>query len=647
MTVPDFPSVLYTIPGAATDEGCTLAIGVPQDAAHRFDIYLGISTEAASSVGFPGHQVTFTAAPLAPDPNGMAFHRYEGLRPGTVYHVGLSRNRSSSKPEWIGDPIRFRTLHNEHSTYPISVKYAYGSCQVFHGNPDGPRDPHHGGPLQVSWRDLQAFLPDVLFDTGDFHYQGSNPGGRYGDTAHELAWKKMYWDQIAGLPDMRRARALVVEDQLGDDHEFSRNNGESQYPSSPPAHGDHATFLTGPERRIQMRAMQQIFAMYHLEEPSRGMWGSYLLTPHVRVVVVDCESLDRTYSQERPDSKRTFLGDAQTRWLQSVLTDSSVTVNLVIASKAWLGDTQQPAFDPGTRDDRNRDKVWMYGSWRDSFVSWLRDHPQVNLVWMGGDRHACCWDDGTNNKWGGFPTTVGSGWSEFQLRSVHGEAYRYSEPTPAANPPPKNSVSQYIRGVITDNHDGTVEMTTEIRFYDFLAQQMKSLPDPAPHRMSLDSTHRGSRSANQRDASQTPIPRPPLLRQIDSPGLMGMKRGVCHQAVSLGHGPGGDVGTRRCIRSACVGRWPGVSTAPTMGPARCGGRLLVRHPHRSHAVVLGQQLGGSARRRLVHLSRPPRTRRHAARLGPGRDRIDAHVRHPPWRLTLVLGRQRRRPARRR
>lgn len=207
MAVPDFPSVLYAIPGGARDDGCTIAIGIPQDGSHQFAMFLGVSESSTASDGFPSKGISFTQLPPAKDSNGMVLHAVRGLKPGTVYHAGISKNRSDSNPDWIGDPIRFRTLHNATSSYPIEVKYAYGSCQIFHADPDGPKDPHHGGPLQVSWQDLRAFLPDILFDTGDFHYQGANPDEKYGPDASATTWAKMYWSRSAASPRCaRRAR---------------------------------------------------------------------------------------------------------------------------------------------------------------------------------------------------------------------------------------------------------------------------------------------------------------------------------------------------------------------------------------------------------------------------------------------------------
>lgn len=58
---------------------------------------------------------------------------------------------------------------------------------------------------------------------------------------------------------------------------------------------------------------------------------------------------------------------------------------------------------------------WNYNEWRNLFRDFLADHPNVNVVWMGGDRHSVAWDSGAHNLWGGFPCLIGSGGRNIQI----------------------------------------------------------------------------------------------------------------------------------------------------------------------------------------------------------------------------------------
>ena len=75
----------------------------------------------------------------------------------------------------------------------------------------------------------------------------------------------------------------------------------------------------------------------------------------------------------------------------------------------------------------------------------------------------------------------------------------------------------------------------------------------------------------------------------------------------------------------------------------------LRHPHRWHPVVLGLQLRRRARHRHHDRAGPAPAGHHPGRgrLGQRHRRLQPHLRHPHRRHPVVLGLQRRRPARHR
>lgn len=194
--------------------------------------------------------------------------------------------------------------------------------------------------------------------------------------------------------------------------------------------------------------------------------------------MLDCESLERTYSLS-PDP-RDILGATQRDWLLNdttgILLSEPVKVNLLVAQKAWIGDTQARECPPTTGFNKNRDKLWMYNAWREMFRDWLGEH-DVNVVWLGGDRHNIAWDSGVNNAYGGFPCMIGSGWNEHSNELVAGESYGAIYPGLTGGS--AINVMQYIRGTIIDD-GGDVTMTTELRYLSPTTGFITSLPTSIP-----------------------------------------------------------------------------------------------------------------------------------------------------------------------
>lgn len=161
------------------------------------------------------------------------------------------------------------------------------------------------------------------------------------------------------------------------------------------------------------------------------------------------------------------------------MTQTQVPLNLVLCGKAWLGEAIHDA--PASADEY--DKIWTYPTWRQTFATAMQNAaPPVELVWLGGDRHAVAYCSGPNNPLGGFPCLIGSGWSEHSLHPHDGEDYDYAWPwnSPDYDPAgPQWAVAQYVRGTLTDDMAGTITMTIEIRYLT-LNSQIDTLPTGSP-----------------------------------------------------------------------------------------------------------------------------------------------------------------------
>ena len=461
----------YSVPGYATDTSITIASGVPK-ATEILPLFLLYST-ANRGDGFPAAPFSGSVVATHADDLNIVKHRPVRLAPDQVYFAGLSR--TSNGEQFLGEPIRFRTRPSPDDFSAKDIKWAYGSCQIDYDNPKGPHD-ETGRLLEDSWIDVLQFAPDILWDTGDFHYNGGG-GNKFGGVEQWQTWAGMYQRQLDGMDKMRAARACCVHDIIADDHEISSNNGDSFFdPLSDPLETK-----TGLNRNYQMLGMSRLFGMYPLAEPNvdfvqRGLHGTYLLTPRVRIINVDVFSLARSKGQDDDDLRKSYLGPAQTDWLKETLKLGAV-LNIVMCGKAYIGPTIPKPV--GGWDQAEQDKVWVYGTWRNEFVHWLNQPEQadVNLVWMGGDRHAMGYCHGSNNPWGRFPVWMGSGWGHVGNGQKPGELYRGLDGTDnsygwTAQELPY--VMQYIRGHIVDDGNGTITLAGEGRYHDPQDRTMKT-----------------------------------------------------------------------------------------------------------------------------------------------------------------------------
>lgn len=475
------PKKIYSIPGAGSPDSCVVMSGMPATYGAGTKIWLAWNTTLTG--GYPTvnvnlHTATDFVGNGASSFQSMLRHQVSNLDPYKTYHARLCANDPASVavPQWIGDPIKFRMFPDETVTTPTTIKWAFGSCQMFYANDDHPLAAD-GSPLQKAWEDLRNWDEedrlgaDIVWDVGDLHYQGGNKQNKYGANTAVLTWAKMYWTQITGtdttnltgLTTMRKARALVLEDQVSDDHEFSDSNEDS---------------YNSVDRAVQMEASEDIFAMYPLKDlagkgPRRGMDGDYMITPQVRVMVLDAESLDRSPhgTSDGPTDGKNFLGQPQMDWIYDKLEHEPVTLNIFICSKSWIGDD---GADPDG-DENYWDKVWNYKRWRAAFGLYVdalnsaegRTH-DTNIMYFGGDRHKVGYIDRLKNPYGHFACYVGSGWAAHHLQPVVGEVGGANGYDPCYEGYKVTGepwlTMQYLRGLLVDNGDDGVDVYGELRY---------------------------------------------------------------------------------------------------------------------------------------------------------------------------------------
>ncbi|MDX6296681.1 MAG: alkaline phosphatase [Nocardioidaceae bacterium] len=414
---------LISLPGARTTTTATVSSLVTGGAT---SISLAYSA-TATKVGIPTGDVGYVPGII--DADSYVQHTATGLLPDTRYYARLS----TSPGVFVGPRIRFRT----NAVGAFTRRFVYGSCQnnlkanpVAVGNTD---------PIQLAWGDMQAYDPDLGWFTGDYGYWGSALKATDPDTRH----LGCYEAQTVKFDEMRSAMSQWCWDQMADDHEISGNNGNS---------GNSMI------RQTNIIAMRRFFALHPLadpNEPKRSAYGSYLLNPRIRVVLLDAESMDRTPGEAPDDSAKTFLGPPQDAWLRDLLVQPAA-LNILICGKSFLGES-----DTGL----DIDKIWCYKTWRQSYADFLSsnltlDGLPINTVWMGGDRHANGYCSAPNNPYRTGAVWLGSGTSQHSLPLVPGESYDWSY---GFSTELRQPVMQYLQGTISDDGAGTITLSGHSR----------------------------------------------------------------------------------------------------------------------------------------------------------------------------------------
>lgn len=414
---------LISLPGARTTTSATVSSLVTGGATSISLAYSATATTAGIPTGDVGY------VPGIVDADSFVQHTATDLLPDTRYYARLS----TSPGVFVGAKIGFRT----NAVGAFTRTFVYASCQS--NRKSNPVAVESTAPVQLAWRDMRAYDPDLGWFTGDYGYWGSGLRATDPYTKH----LGLYVGQTVKMSEMRSAMSQWCWDQMADDHEISGNNGDS---------GDSMI------RQTNIVAMRTFFALHPLADPSepkRSTFGSYMLNPRIRVVMLDAESMDRTPGAAPDDADKTFLGAPQDAWLRDLLVQPAV-LNILICGKSFLGES-----DTGL----DIDKIWCYQTWRQSYADFLStnltlDGLPINTVWMGGDRHANGYCSAPNNPYGTGPVWLGSGASQHSLPLVPGESYDWSY---GFSTELRQPVMQYLRGTISDDGAGAITLSGNSR----------------------------------------------------------------------------------------------------------------------------------------------------------------------------------------
>lgn len=310
-----------------------------------------------------------SVGPVAANAAGVADFAVPGLAPGGRYWCVVETNGV------IDTTIkgRFRTARGEPGT-PVSYTMACWTCA---GN--SPRFP--GALPYVSNHPVLDIItdeidPDLLAVGGDLHYLNN--------TTASVAPYRTAFDAVlstSGTPRMSRHLRQISTVYQWDDHDFGPNDSDS----------------TSPGRPFAAQAYRERVPHHPLVEATGAIYHSFNVG-NVLHIVSDVRH-DRSPDGAADGPTKTMLGAAQLAWMENLLATTDAKFLIWHMPSQWMG-TSDDSWAVYT-NERNRIVQMLKAPLGHEDRDWTK-----RMVQVSGDVHSLVMDDGTGNKWGGFPVLV-------------------------------------------------------------------------------------------------------------------------------------------------------------------------------------------------------------------------------------------------
>lgn len=202
---------------------------------------------------------------------------------------------------------------------------------------------------QPLWPVIVAWAPDLWIWTGDIIYA---------DTTDEVRMRRMYEEQKA-RPGYVSLRAQCPVIGVWDDHDYGRNGGGKEFKARDMSQRALLDFLDEPAHSPR-RAREGVYASY--------TWGP--TDARVKIIL-----LDTRYHRDRPGPDGDTLGSDQWQWLESELSESAASLNLIVSSYQVLASDHR--FETWANFPRSRARL----------LALIERREVPGVIFISGDRH--------------------------------------------------------------------------------------------------------------------------------------------------------------------------------------------------------------------------------------------------------------------
>ncbi len=406
------PSWIWS--GAVTPTSATVIAGFLEPPASQPLLLVDTARDFGSAVRVEGKA---TAAPSRRrDGRVVMEYRLEGLRPGTEYFTGF-------RPE-SGTRARFRTF----GSGPFSFTAAFASCAG--GTRVVPMSHVSNSGVFAA---VAALDPHLFIHMGDFHYYNINGAPRSPAVVARFrrALDRVMAQEYQAL--LYRNTPLVY---TWDDHDYGPDDADSRSGTRDSARAYYAVDV--PHYRLP------------LSPAANGPIAQTFDVGRVRFVMTDVRS-------ERLPPASVMLGSAQKAWLLAELGRAAADqVPLVV----WVNPV------PWITADGDADGWGRYAAERREIGERITALGLGSrLLMLSGDAHMLAFDDGRNNKHGGFIVAQAGPLDRF-LRKKGG---------PYSHEPPRQANGQF--GTLTVEDTGTT-LTATLQGHRYNGNRRGSTPVP-------------------------------------------------------------------------------------------------------------------------------------------------------------------------
>ncbi len=275
---------------------------------------------------------------LAPEHDYAATCEVPGLQPATVYQYRVAR-QAGVVP--ASHDQSFRTPAPEGVAEDLVV--AFGSCAGDWGD----------DASQPVWRAVHEQRPDLFLWLGDNVYFRLQDREWLDPEAMAERWRLQ-----RSLPSLQPLLAGTAHSAVWDDHDYGPNDGDKSY-------------------RHKLAALE-LFHRYW-PNPGFGSDGVPGVWHRLRRGQVEFFLLDgrfhRDPQQQLADASKTQFGEAQWRWLERALSESTAAFKVLCSPSQVLADYH------------SYEGWWSYPADRERLWRIAREHRVEGLVLLSGDRH--------------------------------------------------------------------------------------------------------------------------------------------------------------------------------------------------------------------------------------------------------------------
>lgn len=214
---------------------------------------------------------------------------------------------------------------------------------------------------QTMWQYVNANNPQLWIWLGDIIYA---------DTSDMKALAAHY-KKLKTLPEYKKLRSKAQIIGVYDDHDYGINDGCKDYTMKKGAKKCLMDFLDVP-MNSPLRRREGAYSSYTFGKGPQKIKVIVLDTRYFRDPLVKDPSKQRRYI---PNMEGDMLGDAQWKWLEQELRNSTANLNILCSSVQVIA------------DDHGHEKWGNFPNQRKKLLSLISNTKPKNLLILSGDRH--------------------------------------------------------------------------------------------------------------------------------------------------------------------------------------------------------------------------------------------------------------------